>query len=119
VDFVATREDGSAVRLHPHRSKEAQVTEGTLEEWRSGDAPIYVAVHSAVQEAKRRQTQQKCLRSEPLPPRQPSVTPTATEPSWDALPTYSMQTPNAAMMAAGYLTVGQPPSPSVPILQDT
>ena len=54
VDFVVMRQDGSAIRLHPHRSKEAQVTEGTLEAWRSGDVPIYAEVHSAVQEVKRR-----------------------------------------------------------------
>ena len=41
VDFVATRLDGSAVRIHPQRSREAHVTEGTLEEWRSGSIPIY------------------------------------------------------------------------------
>ena len=54
VDFVVTRQDGSAVRLHSHQSKEAQVTEGTLEAWRSGDVPIHAEVHRAVQEVKRR-----------------------------------------------------------------
>ena len=36
VDFVCTRADGSAVRLHPGQSMEAQIVEGILEDWRKG-----------------------------------------------------------------------------------
>ena len=50
VDFVGTRLDGSAVRIHPHRSREAQVTESTLEEWRSGSIPIADAVSKVYDE---------------------------------------------------------------------
>jgi hypothetical protein len=48
VDYVCMRADGSAVRLHPHKDKEAKVVEGSLEEWRLGLAPVYPADRDAV-----------------------------------------------------------------------
>jgi hypothetical protein len=35
VDFVCTRVDGNAVRLHPEQSREPGIIEGRLEYWRS------------------------------------------------------------------------------------
>ena len=42
TDFACLRADGSAVRLHPSRCSEAQVSEGNLESWRSGATPLFV-----------------------------------------------------------------------------
>ena len=44
VDFVCTRADRSAVRLHPGQIKEANFVEGILEDWRKGTAAIHAPV---------------------------------------------------------------------------
>ena len=41
VDFVATRHDGSAVRLHPPKRKEAHIVASNLSDWRLGLDPVY------------------------------------------------------------------------------
>ena len=41
VDFVCQRLGGSAVRLHPHKDREATITIGCLRDWRLGRAPVY------------------------------------------------------------------------------
>ena len=52
VDFVVTRLDGTAVRLHPHKGgtvKEAKIVVGNLDDWCSGRTPVHVIDHVAVQ----------------------------------------------------------------------
>ena len=39
ADFVAIRADGSAVRLHPHRTKDPDTIFGFLEHWRATEPP--------------------------------------------------------------------------------
>ena len=41
VDFVCTRADGSAVRLHQGKNMEAKIDEGILEDWRTGKDAIH------------------------------------------------------------------------------
>ena len=48
VDDVVTRQDGSAVRLHPSERKEAAIIASTLEGWRLGSTPVHVLDEGAV-----------------------------------------------------------------------
>lgn len=48
ADFVCLRADGTAVRLHPHKTgKDAQVREGSLQAWRTGTSSNPVGVVGA------------------------------------------------------------------------
>ena len=72
VDFVCTRADRSAVRLHPDQIKEAKFVEGILEDWRKGKAAIHAPV---LKEAIASRYKDGASKDEPLPPPPPSWLP--------------------------------------------
>jgi hypothetical protein len=48
VDFVCTRVDGTSVRLHPNKAREAIPVENDLQEWRMGRRPVHALDRHAV-----------------------------------------------------------------------
>jgi hypothetical protein len=46
------RTDGSSVRLHPSRKKEAEVRSGKLDDWRSGICPVHAEEHEGMKKVR-------------------------------------------------------------------
>ena len=102
VDFVVTRLDGTAVRLHPHKGgnvKEANIVVGNLDDWRSGRTAVHVIDHFAVQ------AQAAVVAPPPptRPPPKPEITP---------LPTVSPESQSPVEQLA------QAPPTEMPLLAD-